>query len=886
MAEASQLGGRTPLRKKTPTLPLGAASPGDYLLEEEALPTPSRISSMQEMTDLESQCASELESYGDATFGPIWTGQDLVEKPKLVKEAPKDDTSWDPAMHKAGCRVTPREDVRIDGLERGCVKLRRDVRTVWILERTFEERMSQKVSGWHDDIRDMRDKVVTDINEGQKAVVREAMAEESERLNNTINRAIQCEAENAMLRDRCSMLEARVADLSDAEKRLNALEARCALSEANHTTLIDDVERRDGAASTSIERHRDRIRELSLKARANSGRLTAVEKLARPAYDALAMVRDRMAAVARCDDAAAVSAKRPGEARAMAADFVADDDVLGEGDRGSGLLMRLSRPGAGGGEFLGQRRGVNLDAAILADQRAQRIIADRSVAEAPAPAPQVTGAATLTALEPHLRAIFDRVGASGDGEISLAEAVQALREDEDFAEVLGFEGATQVKRTDGTKDRLGTALQKMDADGDKTISWAEFRRATLGDEAPVVEEEDDLGGCLDEDLGSTEVEDLLPSVIGDAILATYRRLDGLERSKADEEFIKSLEDDIKEANSFTDTVEKRLLERLAKDTASTSDRLDSNDRHLEGLHEVNGATCAKVEDMIKAQTELKDTLSKMDNDSLSAVRDYLAPTVRKVEETAATLEKFSFTTEFKLTELHEKKETKKRVDRMAEQEVVDLKAEQKDLEATTALVNVLNRTLAEALKRLARSEDQIKPLKKATASLNTAVRDLRRNASSIKKGSTEEPAQPTATSHHEDERSETSTRQSRDRSLPDLPDHKPAFPPFPKSARPSSPVHDNAMLHNMRMTWSRDGQRRDGSPHRSKRLVGFEDDIPFVEDDPPRRVIPRRVKAPLGDARKQKSPWVDKATKERDERLARDYPRSRTPTAAGNIGGL
>ena len=68
------------------------------------------------------------------------------------------------------------------------------------------------------------------------------------------------------------------------------------------------------------------------------------------------------------------------------------------------------------------------------------------------------------------------------------------------------------------------------------------------------------------------------------------------------------------------------------------------------------------------QTELSDALSKMDNDALSAVSDYLAPTLEKVKETAASLEKFSFTTEFKLTELHEKKESKKRVEKKAEQE--------------------------------------------------------------------------------------------------------------------------------------------------------------------------------------------------------------------------
>ena len=54
--------------KRPPSLPLvGTASPGDYLLQEEALPTPPRLSQMLE--DLESQAASELE-LRDATLVP------------------------------------------------------------------------------------------------------------------------------------------------------------------------------------------------------------------------------------------------------------------------------------------------------------------------------------------------------------------------------------------------------------------------------------------------------------------------------------------------------------------------------------------------------------------------------------------------------------------------------------------------------------------------------------------------------------------------------------------------------------------------------------------------------------------------------------------------
>ena len=89
----------TPM-KKPPSLPLvGTASPGDYLLQEEALPTPPRLSSMLE--DLESQAASELESYGDATFGDEWTGRDLEpKKEKVVEEEARDDVTWDPQHTK------------------------------------------------------------------------------------------------------------------------------------------------------------------------------------------------------------------------------------------------------------------------------------------------------------------------------------------------------------------------------------------------------------------------------------------------------------------------------------------------------------------------------------------------------------------------------------------------------------------------------------------------------------------------------------------------------------------------------------------------------------------------------------------------------------------
>ena len=65
--------------------------------------------------------------------------------------------------------------------------------------------------------------------------------------------------------------------------------------------------------------------------------------------------------------------------------------------------------------------------------------------------------ANLSALETYLRQVFDRVDASGDGEISVVEAIKALRTDDEFAELLGFEEAPRVKASDGSKDRLPPA---------------------------------------------------------------------------------------------------------------------------------------------------------------------------------------------------------------------------------------------------------------------------------------------------------------------------------------------------------------------------------------------------------------------------------------------
>ena len=174
---------------------------------------------------------------------------------------------------------------------------------------------------------------------------------------------------------------------------LDALEARCAASENNHASLTQSVDARFDDQQASLDKHRERIKDLSTKARTDAGRLSTVEAKAGPAHQALVLIQDRMAAMALCDDACSVAAKRPSDAREMASRFLQDDQVLREGDQGYGLLLRLSRPGAGSGEHLGKRRGVNLDAAVLAEQRRKSLEERRLNPEAPAPAPTALNSA-------------------------------------------------------------------------------------------------------------------------------------------------------------------------------------------------------------------------------------------------------------------------------------------------------------------------------------------------------------------------------------------------------------------------------------------------------------------------------------------------------------
>ena len=78
-----------------------------------------------------------------------------------------------------------------------------------------------------------------------------------------------------------------------------------------------------------------------------------------------------------------------------------------------------------------------------------------------------------------LRAIFDRVDYNHDGQVSRIEAIKALRKDDEFARMLGFEHHTCVRQEDGTRDKLMLAFGALDENEDKMLSFEEFRHASL-----------------------------------------------------------------------------------------------------------------------------------------------------------------------------------------------------------------------------------------------------------------------------------------------------------------------------------------------------------------------------------------------------------------------
>ena len=103
-----------------------------------------------------------------------------------------------------------------------------------------------------------------------------------------------------------------------------------------------------------------------------------------------------------------------------------------------------------------------------------------------------------------LRAIFDRVDYNHDGQVSRIEAIKALRKDDEFARMLGFEHHTRVRQEDGTRDKLMLAFGALDENEDKMLSFEEFRHASLVALSSVAPAPPDSGMALGGEVKTAE----------------------------------------------------------------------------------------------------------------------------------------------------------------------------------------------------------------------------------------------------------------------------------------------------------------------------------------------------------------------------------------------
>ena len=167
-------------------------------------------------------------------------------------------------------------------------------------------------------------------------------------------------------------------------------------------------------------------------------------------------------------------------------------------------------------------------------------------------------------MEGALREVFERIDADGSGAITIGEAVVGLREDADFADILGFWSTHHVNREDGSLDHVLDQLRAMDANSDGAISWDEFRASVFGAPEPVREQETEpLPDYL---LGGADKVPGLGTLLGDALALLCVARYGL----LEDELWALLGDLDRERREDLEQYEKRLAElereRVQEDT--------------------------------------------------------------------------------------------------------------------------------------------------------------------------------------------------------------------------------------------------------------------------------------------------------------------------------
>jgi len=72
-----------------------------------------------------------------------------------------------------------------------------------------------------------------------------------------------------------------------------------------------------------------------------------------------------------------------------------------------------------------------------------------------------------------LRSIFDRCDLNGDGQVSKIELIKLLRTDHEVADFFGL--PYHIRQEDGTRDQMEAWFQQIDKDGDRFLTFDEFK---------------------------------------------------------------------------------------------------------------------------------------------------------------------------------------------------------------------------------------------------------------------------------------------------------------------------------------------------------------------------------------------------------------------------
>ncbi|KAH8067927.1 hypothetical protein JL721_7146 [Aureococcus anophagefferens] len=622
--------------------------------------------------------------------------------------------------------VSSEVEGRVGKCERSCERLARDMKTVWTLERAFEGRMSEHVKGWGDEIAHMRDSVVEEIQDGQAAIVAEGVAGPKAELVDARLRLDAAEAAQAVGETRVGVVEEQISVLASINERLVALEKRAERAErraARAETLFD---RRCEDIETFASQLDEWLTEVVARIKRDSRRIDAADRRAAPVHRALAKLSNRIAAAVMIDEAARRAAEGDREgARELRSSFVSGDHDFPDFETASkaSLLHRLSRVGSCGGESLAVQHGLQLDAASEGSSREEEVRRKSVIAtpgglrrassipaipraaddfygppkaksvEAPPPEPPKPTAPEKTGLARDVANVLGHVleGGLDGGGAAGAPAPAAADGDADPDE------PRVLIKTNTCPTSIWHSTGLFDDDGDDA------------DDEPVV------------------VESFPETIVADAVLAILRRVSGIEAGKAEKSQLRVYETGITNNRNRIESSEKRLEYRVANDESRNEKAfadLNEGAEHLNARLENEQERITSVSQQIES---LRRMFQQLNIDNIGAVREFLAPTLDKVDVIAEDLQRVTEETGFKLSDLERTKATTEALMKKADMDVVEDKATTFHVDNVASSVTALSLTIGSLAERIIHSEGMAQRSAETAQKLEVLIIQLRKH---------------------------------------------------------------------------------------------------------------------------------------------------------------